>query len=214
MKSPFESQLVKIVRDFETTAGECKYDDGSDMKPIVLRELLTRSIAAIERATGKTSDYSQQVSECAGTADYPFEHLANVIGVAKSLLSDLRNGYLKSLEEIIHADVFADYLEMADHLVENGYKDAAAVIAGSTLEAHIWNLCSKWGVNGGPSTKADVLNAELVKAGTYNKLEQKNVTSWLGLRNSAAHGKYNDYDDRQVSLLIASVREFISRHPE
>ena len=213
MDSPFEPQLKDIIRDFDQSFGACKYDDGSDMKPIVIRELQTRCIAAIERASGKSSVYSQQVAACVDTANFPFEHLANIVGVAKSLLSDLRNGYLRSLEEIIHADVFADYLEMADHLVESGYKDAAAVLAGSTLEAHIRNLSVKHSLSVDTSGKADALNVELVKNGAYNKLEQKNVTAWLGLRNSAAHGKYDEYDDRQVSLLIASVREFISRHP-
>ena len=47
----------------------------------------------------------------------------------------------------------------------------------------------------------------------YNKLEQKTVTAWLGLRNSAAHGKYDDYDDRQVASFIQGLRDFMIRHP-
>ena len=41
---------------------------------------------------------------------------------------------MQSREELIHASVFADFLQMADYLVDSGYKDAGAVIAGSTLE--------------------------------------------------------------------------------
>lgn len=83
---------------------------------------------------------------------------------------------------------------MADHLTANGHKDAAAVLAGSTLEAHLRQLCSKQGVSttfSGIPMKVDTINAELVKAGAYSKLDQKNITAWLGLRNDAAHGNYS-----------------------
>ena len=63
----------------------------------------------------------------------------------------------------------------------------------------------------GKSKKADTLNADLAKAGVYNKLEQKNVTAWLGLRNDAAHGHFQNYDASQVALLIQSVRDFLGR---
>jgi hypothetical protein len=57
------------------------------------------------------------------------------------------------------------------------------------------------------------LNSDLAKAGVYNKLEQKNVTAWLGLRNDAAHGRYDHYDLSQVVALLRDVRGFLLRHP-
>ena len=95
------------------------------------------------------------------------------IGVTKALLEDLKMGYLTSLEEMIHGDLFSDYLEMADHLVQHGYKDAAAVLAGATLELQLKKLCNKHSIgvqrNGKPR-KADELNAELGKLRIYSKL--------------------------------------------
>ena len=41
----------------------------------------------------------------------------------------------------------------------------------------------------------------------------KNITAWLDLRNSAAHGDYAAYTKEQVKLLIASVQNFIIRYP-
>ena len=138
------------------------------------------------------------------------------MGIAKALLSDTQNDYLLSFEELLHGDLFSDFLEMALHLADQRYKDAAAVLAGSTLEIHVRKLCDKYGVtikSGQNTRKADTLNAELVKAGAYTKLDQKNVTAWLGLRNNAAHGQYSEYTLDQVKLLIDSVRDFISRCP-
>ena len=105
---------------------------------------------------------------------------------------------------------------MASHLLENKYKDAAAVLIGTTLEVHIRNLADKHGISitkNGKPLKAAHLNAELEKVNIYNKLDQKNVTDWLDLRNKAAHGKYDEYDMSQVQLYLASVQDFLTRNP-
>ncbi len=216
MPSPFEPQLEKLVHEHADLMSRSKYNDGSDIGETNIRDLQTRCFASIQRASGVDSIYYKKACEIGETNTHVYDHVAGQIGVVKSLLSDIRNGYLKSLEEIIHGDLFADFLEMADHLNNNGYKDAAAVIAGSTLESHIRHLCAKFGVqtvSGGKPVKADTLNSDLVKASAYTKLDQKSVTAWLDLRNNAAHGHYTLYDTKQVALMIAGVRDFITRNP-
>jgi hypothetical protein len=74
-------------------------------------------------------------------------------------------------------------------------------------------LAAKFDINveksDGSPRKADTINADLVKAGAYNKLEQKSVVAWLDLRNKAAHG---EYDHQQVDGLVRDVRSFLIRH--
>lgn len=98
-----------------------------------------------------------------------------------------------------------------------GYKGAAAVIAGTALEVHVRALCARSGVDtelpSGAPMKADAMNTELRKAGTYNEAQRKLVSAWMGLRNSAAHGDYEDYDRQQVRLLIDGVQAFIIGYP-
>ena len=103
---------------------------------------------------------------------------------------------------------------MARHLLDSGYKDAAAVIAGSSLEAHLRQLAKRWDVEVGVEPrKADAINADLAKADAYSKLDQKNVTAWLDLRNKAAHGQYAEYQKEQVALMIDGIRDFLTRCP-
>ena len=104
-------------------------------------------------------------------------------------------------------EVFADFIEMAEHLLDERYKDPAAVIIGSVLEEHLRQLCLSAGIRTEDVSatkvvpyKADRLNADLAKAGKYSKLDQKQVTAWLDLRNRAAHGKYAEYALEQVAL--------------
>ncbi len=217
MEKNFITQLDEVINAYEKACEQSRYDDVSDVLSNLtyVQALETLCLSAIQRASGVSSIYMEQVRSIMAQKGNSWERLAQIIGVAKSLKYDLSKGYLKSFEELIHGDVFADYLEMAEHLCTAGYKDAAAVIAGSTLEAHLKKLCAKFSVSTTSdlkAKKADTLNSELVKAGVYTKLDQKNVTSWLDLRNNAAHGNYNNYTKEQVALLISSVRDFIVRH--
>ena len=125
-------------------------------------------------------------------------------------------GYLQSFKELVHADIFVSFWEMADHLHSLNYKDAAAVIAGSLLEQHLRELASKnqipIDISGRPK-KAEALNAELAGQAVYSKLDQKGITSWLGLRNDAAHGNYGGYTTSQARFMIDAVRDFMTRYP-
>ncbi len=217
MKNVFDKQLREIVDEYNGHLSKSTYDDASDILTLQQVKLFqTRCLAAIERVSGRNSIYFQQAMSAIDNKDHEWNNLMRQMGVTQSLLYDIERDYLKTYEEIIHGDLFSDFLEMADHLLDSGYKDAAAVIAGSTLEAHLKQLGKKVGialeVNDKPK-KADALNSELVKFGTYTKLDQKNVTAWLGLRNDAAHGNYSGYNSEQVKLLISCIKDFIARVP-
>lgn len=56
------------------------------------------------------------------------------------------------------------------------------------------------------------MNAELVKAGVYNRLTQKRITAIADLRNSAAHGKWDQFTQRDVEDAIRWIREFMEGH--
>lgn len=141
-------------------------------------------------------------------------------GILRAVKEDVEGGYLQNIQSLISADIFTDFLEMAAYLLEEGYKDAAAVLIGSTLEGHLRQLCVKNTIDVEVSTstgvkpkKADQMNSDLAKANVYGKLDQKNVTAWLDLRNKAAHGEYSQYSKEQVVLFLSGVRDFITRVP-
>lgn len=104
---------------------------------------------------------------------------------------------------------------MAEYLLKEKYKDAAAVIVGSVLEERLRQLMTAnklnvLDVNGRPK-RASVLNDELYKSDVYSKLEQKNIVAWLDLRNEAAHGHYNKYQHQQVELMLSGIQDFLVR---
>jgi hypothetical protein len=191
---------------------------GSGKIPDDVVHFITRARAAIHRVAGRPSVYVNQCEEIMQNNNIQTKTKAvYLLGVITALRSDINAGYLQSHTELVHGELFADLLEMSQHLLDQGYKNAAAVIAGSSLEAHLRQLCQKSEIEteteGGAPKKADLLNAELTKANIYSKGDQKNVTAWLDLRNKAAHGHYDQHEAGQVGLLISGIRDFITRHP-
>jgi len=210
----FIKQLDTLIDIHRTMQQRSQYNDLSDLPKPDRQSFLTRAIAAIHRITGTNSTYSREVERI--IKQYPHLHLhtSSILGVTQALRDDISGGYLQNLAELVHADIFSDFLEMAQHLCDNNYKDAAAVLAGSTLESHLKKLSIKNSIPtdiAGKPVKADKLNADLAKTGVYTILDQKNITAWLDLRNKAAHGNYTDYNNDQVKLLIAGIRDFIAR---
>ena len=182
-----------------------------------LYSLKTALHAAIRRLSPAHSSYEQLTNQAISSQYDDATVVSNLYGVLSALRADVEAGFTRSVEELVHADVFADFLEMAAELLDKKFKDAAAVIVGSVLEEHLRKLALAANIPVTDSDdrplKADTINADLRKADVYNKLEQKSVTAWLDLRNTAAHGRYDEYDLGQVVLLLADVRAFMIRHP-
>ncbi len=210
------NQIDKALERWAKAKSRSKYDDCSDLGTEV-PELVTILAAAIERLAPRGSRYAENAR--AALKKYGENEAYNLIvlpGILKALRTDYEAGYLRSVYEIIHGDIFGDFLEMADYLLTEGYKDPAAVLIGGVLEEQLRKLCQAHSIpvtKGSLPKKADGLNAELAGANVYSKLDQKSITAWLGLRNNAAHGKYNEYSKEQVALMVQGVRDFIARNP-
>jgi hypothetical protein len=212
--SVFVKQLDSLLDAYKALQLKSKHNDLSDLPKSERQSLVTRAIAAIHRAGGPQSTYSLEVERILRQNPHLHTHTSPIMGVILALREDMAGGYIQNLTELVHADIFADFLDMARHLLEKGYKDPSAVLAGSTLESHLKNLAIKHSLpveSSGKPKKANQLNADLAKSNVYSKLDEKNVTAWLDLRNKAAHGNYEEYNLDQVKLLISSIQDFISR---
>lgn len=140
------------------------------------------------------------------------------IAILEAIRSEITGGWLFTVKGLVAAELFSDFLEMAEHLLESGYKDPAAVVIGSVLEEHLRQLCVKHIIETEEekdgkqvSRKTDRLNSDLTKASVYTKLDQKQITAWLDLRNNAAHGKYDAYTREQVAQFLSGVVGFMAR---
>ena len=64
----------------------------------------------------------------------------------------------------------------------------------------------------GRSCKLDRLNADLAKAGSYDKLVQKRITALADIRNNADHGHFDKFSTIDVEDMVKWVRNFSADH--
>jgi hypothetical protein len=208
------TQIDDLIKVHTALAARAKYEDLSDLG-LESSELVVRLQAAVDRLVPRSSTYAK---EAAAYRDQPSHvRIPELIGILKAIREDVNAGWLTTVEELLHAETFADFLERARELNGKGYKDAAAVVAGTVLESHLRLLCDKNGIPaklpaGGPK-KAESMNSQLARGGVYSVLQQKQVTAWLGIRNAAAHGNYGSYTGTDVVNLISGVEQFILNQP-
>lgn len=213
------SQIDAVLEKFHNVRERAQCKDLSDRPLEEAKHVETLMYAAIKRLSPPGSAYVHQadlvLDACAPPT--PSFTVLPLCGILSALRDDYESGRLAGIAELIHADLFSDMLSMAQYFIDDGYKDAAAVIAGSVLEEHLRKLCDKFGMPAvdaqGHPKKASLINAELRKLDAYNLTDNKSVTAWLDIRNNAAHGKYDLYELPQVRILIDGVRDFIRRCP-
>ena len=147
-----------------------------------------------------------------------FENLERIMGVVEALIDDLKKGYLEQLMEIIHAELFGDFLEQAKYLLKKGYKDAAAVIAGTTMEIHFRKLCDKHKISLFKSKGDKIVPKTMdeLKKDLAGKIISSNdinlITGWIQIRNKAAHGHYDFYTTKDIELMIQGIELILSKY--
>lgn len=131
-----------------------------------------------------------------------YERFKRVRPIFDAIKEDYRNGYLQKAKILIQAEVFSEQIEQAEELFSTGYYIPAAIIIGIVLETKLRELVIE---NDLEINKLDRMNADLAKKGVYNSLVQKQITAIAAIRNSAAHGKYEEFSKDQVKNMISQV---------
>ena len=143
--------------------------------------------------------------------DVPNPHaVAAGIGILKAVKEDLTDDFLSDVRTLISADVFTDFLEMADHLHQNSYIHPAASLAGAVLEDGMRQIAVANGVNVRAREDLGSLNQKLAAASVYNRLKQQQVQPWIRVRNHADQGEFNEYTATDVAEMIRGVSGFLA----
>lgn len=220
LKRRFDELLVQldgVERTKKSPAG----GHGDYVDDILLLGWRVKARNLLSKACGAESEHYRQFETIEnekgillGTNHLLMLRLKAVFQAAKE---DYEGGYVRSIRSLAHAEVFDDELEQARELQSSGYRVAAAVVAGVVLETTLRRLCGDKGIPiktpDGKSVAMDKMNADLAKAGLYDKLIQKRVTTLADIRNKAAHGETAGFKDADVSDMIAQLERFVSDYP-
>ncbi len=128
-------------------------------------------------------------------------------GILVAAKEDYEKGFFGDQKILICAEVFADFLQQAEHLLREDYKDAAAVIAGSVLEDGLRRLCDLKQIEYGEKDTMHPLNQKLYREKVYTKLWFEKIKTMAVIRNDAAHGKFESYGEKDVKGLIEFIKD-------
>ena len=182
--------------------------DPNRVPPEMFMEWKSQSLSLLISIFGANHTYSADFEKWAREGAKGF--VGSGMGILTAAAEDCAKGYIWTLRERVHANVFDDYLEMAASLLSDGYMTAAAVIAGTTLEEHLRELCQKSGVK--VNKKASVMNDDLLKQSVYPQTEWRLNQGWLDIRNDCAHKLSTAYDKAQIQQMIDGIRGFMARN--
>ncbi len=146
-KKTIIERIDKMLNEYNELRKRSKYDDlsGDDdgdggATGAEKERFVVRAVATIESIAPKDSPYFKKTYTPDGKYVVPAQ---NLVGILQALKTDIEEGYLWKMSELISADIFSDFLEMAQYLLSEGYKDPSAVLIGGVLEEHLRKLCIK-----------------------------------------------------------------------
>jgi hypothetical protein len=128
------------------------------------------------------------------------------LGVLRAVKQDAENGDLVDLRTLVAGEVFADFLEMAKHLLEAGYPAAAASVAGAVLEDGLRRIAATNGIVHDPRAGAGTIAGKLVGAGVHSALEQKRLELAIQVRNDADHGNWDQVSEQNTAEISTLSR--------
>jgi len=131
------------------------------------------------------------------------------LAILRALKGDIEKGYLTSYRTLVIADVFSDFLDMAEHLLENEYKDPSASLIGAVLENGLRKICNNNKITVKSNDNISSLNKKLADNDVYSRLKQKEIQVWNQIRDYADHGQFEKYEPEDVKKMLEGVRNFL-----
>lgn len=164
----------------------------------------------ISMVCGENSSYYKNFVEGVKHA-YPSD-VEHGTGILKALKEDLELGFLTKVRDLVSAEIFTDFISMAQHLLGNDYKDSAASLTGAVLENGLRQMAQKHSVEVKTGDDIGSLNTKLADKEIYNRLMQKQIQAWKAIRDSADHGKFSEYKAEDVKSMLEGIQRFLAEN--
>lgn len=206
--------ILKMKAHRENNPGRFgpNYGHESEFQAIVVKVL-----NLIETVLGRSEQQSEVIKK-RSRGPYALEY---IVGTLQGLKNAYENGILESLEERIVANISTDYMTQVEGLLDEGHPGQydhvpAAVLCGAVLEDALRRLCDRQTPQvptEKPNGQPKALNAliqDLQKANAFNKLKAQQLRGWAQVRNSAAHGRFDEFNRDDVEPMVSGVKNFLA----
>ena len=174
-------------------------------------EWRSQARACLEEIFGPTHSYTESFASETSSNGYAYA-VRGGLGVLRAASEDIERGYLETVQQMATAEVFSDFIDQADHLLENGYRVPAASLAGAILENGLRSLAERSDIAVKPRDDLAALNNKLAAKNVYNQLRRKQIGYWADVRNHADHGRFDDFTEADVTDLVKGVQTFLAEY--
>ena len=135
------------------------------------------------------------------------------LGILRAVNGEIEFGPLPQIEGLISGEIFGDFLDMAEHLLEQNYVVVAPSLIGAVLEDALRRIAKAHGIPVKPeSDNIASLNNKLADASVYTNFVRKKVALWNAIRDNADHGKFADNGGQDARGMLEGVRDFLGTY--
>ena len=199
-----EEIVKKFARLLERLQSAPKPDQSAE-GAMAYFEVKTSALNLIARTAGEGSVYYRELSEFGGDKSIVNPNIMR--GILNAAMVDYREGFMADTKLLVSAEVFADFLVQAEVLLENDYKDAAAVLIRAVLEDGLRRVCLSRGIEVKDRDGVHKLAEALAKQNVLTSVQFKEIEAKNEIGNKAAHAKFGEYTKADV----LAFHEFVQR---
>ncbi len=183
-------------------------------------QLVTKSRNLIKVMLGhseETRNYQKRIDKLTKDSS----SVQQIVGILQGLKDNYENGFCDELGKQIVAYISSDYMSQAEQLLDESANGQythvpAAVLCGAVLEDAIRRLCDRQSPpiptkkENGNFKKLAAMIDDLKKENVIKPLKRDQLQSWVKIRNSAAHGKFDEFKRDDVDLMLSGVKNFLA----
>jgi hypothetical protein len=157
--------------------------------------------------------YRVAIGEISAGTPNPYSLLEEVekgIGILRAAQTEINFGTLPGIEALSSAVIFEDFLEMAEHLLDQKYFAVVPSLVGAVLEDGLRKITKRKGITLKKDDSIAGLNTKLFDAKAYTPLVRKKIDVWNTIRNNADHGNSELNSPQDIGQMLEGVRGFLA----
>jgi len=184
---------------------------------VKFRGIYARVSDFLVKFAGAKSPFLNEITRMPSDKSRAGEYLAEIL---RSFIAHLQDGLVGGLSPRRQAeiDVTSDFLEQAQGLLSSKkvHPAAPAVLIGAALEEFLRNWVENENLSlGGKKPSLDSYATTLRSEELITKQDMKDLASWGGTRNHAAHGEWEELGGTpRIKLMLEGVNLFMRKYSE
>jgi len=208
------TELIKKIEEIEKLR---QY--GDDRKEEKANSFYILTLQFVRNYIGKETEFYSSLlnySKIYGNISF------NKVAEATSILDSIKNylnlnlDFEKNQNYYIKTDIINDFINQAIHLSNDKqyHPAASAILLAASLEEFLKQLSEQYEIDLSNVKKTiDPISQKLYEQKIITKQDLKDITSWVGLRNDATHGNFDEVNDRKRILnAIEGVNLFMRKY--